>query len=332
VFEDRSGVPPGAAWHRVQPVVQGDRAFFDAGLSCSLGSVPAQRLDLDMDGTPESVDIAVDGFVELIDPSGRGLGLTHAGEILSSPLPGRGAAPLGHVSCAGLPVRDGETARADGLDDDGDTIVDCADADCCGDPACAAVLREGACDDGVDGDCDTLFDCVDAADCATDPACAAGEDCDSGVDDDGDTDVDCADADCCGDPACAAVLRERSCSNGIDEDCDTLVDCEDADDCDTDPACRVEECANGVDDDGDGDADCLDADCCVDAACLAPPGEAERVEVRRDASSREAMVVTWRDDGSDPGVVFDVLTGVIGEPGRAPFPSLWWDRGFDAAA
>jgi len=65
----------------------------------------------------------------------------------------------------------------------------------------AAPLED--CDDGVDNDGDSAVDCADA-DCDADPACAPpAEECDDGVDNDEDGDTDCDDADCDADPACA---------------------------------------------------------------------------------------------------------------------------------
>jgi len=61
-----------------------------------------------------------------------------------------------------------------GADDDCDDLVDCADPDCDGDPACDCVPEPEVCDDGIDNDCDTLVDCDDG-DCAADPICACGQ-------------------------------------------------------------------------------------------------------------------------------------------------------------
>ncbi|MGQ9590104.1 MAG: hypothetical protein ACUVYA_07400 [Planctomycetota bacterium] len=57
-----------------------------------------------------------------------------------------------------------------GVDDDGDQLVDCADPDCAEDPAC----RKENCTNGVDDDGDQLVDCADP-DCAEDPACQPSE-------------------------------------------------------------------------------------------------------------------------------------------------------------
>ena len=58
------------------------------------------------------------------------------------------------------------------------------------------------CTNGVDDDGDGLIDCEDS-DCDLDPACITPpENCSNGVDDDGDTLVDCDDPDCTADPNC----------------------------------------------------------------------------------------------------------------------------------
>jgi Zn-dependent metalloprotease len=72
------------------------------------------------------------------------------------------------------------------------------------------------CNNGVDDDGDGAIDCADA-DCAADPACTStpAEDCSNGVDDDGDGAVDCADPDCAGDPACVATADGDECVDAI---------------------------------------------------------------------------------------------------------------------
>ncbi len=68
-----------------------------------------------------------------------------------------------------------------GSDDDCDGDIDCADADCSGDPACACSPTAEVCDNGADDDCDGATDCADS-DCSADPACnctlaAVGDPC-----------------------------------------------------------------------------------------------------------------------------------------------------------
>jgi len=89
-----------------------------------------------------------------------------------------------------------ESDCGNGLDDDGDALIDCDDPDCLGEAACI----ESDCDNGLDDDGDGDIDCADA-DCRPNAACIES-DCQNGLDDDGDGDVDCNDEDCEADLAC----------------------------------------------------------------------------------------------------------------------------------
>jgi hypothetical protein len=88
-----------------------------------------------------------------------------------------------------------ENNCTDGIDNDCDNQIDCADADCNGDPACGggAYCGDGNCDPGED-------QCSCSADCGNPPG--SENNCTDGVDNDCDNQIDCADADCNGDPAC----------------------------------------------------------------------------------------------------------------------------------
>ena len=134
------------------------------------------------------------------------------------------------------------------------------------------------CDDGIDNDGDGLIDCLDP-DCCADPACPYDDDvnsegangglcCANSLDDDNDGDIDAADFDCQEGPP----PTPANCDDGLDNDGDTLVDCDDPDCC-ADPACPYDDdvnsegangglcCANSLDDDNDGDIDAADFDC-----------------------------------------------------------------------
>lgn len=152
------------------------------------------------------------------------------------------------------------------------------------------------CDSTVDEDFDTLTDCADP-DCIAAPNCVVAEICDNALDDDGDMLADCADMDCdmqmcgpfgnvCTGGMCVCptgLMMEASCSDMMDDDCDGDVDCADAD-CVMAPNCvPVEICGNGIDDDGDMMTDCADADCdmqacnafgsmCTGGMCVCPTG------------------------------------------------------------
>ena len=123
------------------------------------------------------------------------------------------------------------------------------------------------CNNGIDDDGDGLIDCDDP-DCSGAPVCSQAEICNNGIDDDGDGLIDCADPDCSNAPVCNRV---EICNNGIDDDGDGLVDCADPD-CSNAPICNLAEiCDNGIDDDGDGLIDCADPDCTGAPVCRIAP-------------------------------------------------------------
>jgi hypothetical protein len=155
-----------------------------------------------------------------------------------------------------------ETNCADGIDNDGNGLTDCADPSCAGlscgtGCGCAAGRKtELACHDGLDNDGDGLVDCADP-DCtgkSCGPGCACAADagftetiCNNAIDDDHDGLVDCADPDCAGQLCGTATLtftctafvcdcnggpqiteHGALCGDGIDNDCNGKIDCADA--------------------------------------------------------------------------------------------------------
>jgi hypothetical protein len=141
-----------------------------------------------------------------------------------------------------------ETDCTDGVDNDGDLVFDCGDADCKDDPACQPDGRPEntaeRCSDWVDNDGDGYIDCEDE-DCAGTSACmgswdreVAGEPGPSGSGS-GATGTGAAPAgtiDTSGktDEELLAELEDAggerdnvTCSDGIDNDGDGLIDCED---------------------------------------------------------------------------------------------------------
>lgn len=107
----------------------------------------------------------------------------------------------------------------DGVDNDGDGLTDCADADC----AAVCPVPE-ICDDGLDNDLDGLIDLADP-DCQGSPQTETI--CSDGLDDDADGSTDCADSDCAGILPCGAEGKTTTCSDGIDNDGDGMIDCAD---------------------------------------------------------------------------------------------------------
>ena len=171
----------------------------------------------------------------------------------------------------------------DGVDNDLDGKVDCADSDCWTFPP---GLCPENCTDGIDNNQDGFLDCQDW-DCIDTEACQ--EDCDDGLDNDLDGEVDCADPDCLGDLSCEEICDdgldndfngETDCADsscvehnackelcdGSDNDQDGLIGCDDPD-CDRVDPC-LEYCDDGIDNDGNGLTDCEDRDCWHDGGCF----------------------------------------------------------------
>jgi hypothetical protein len=174
------------------------------------------------------------------------------------------------ADCAADPACAGETNCTDKVDDDKDGQTDCADTDCAADAACKTPATEANCTDKIDDDKDGKTDCADT-DCATNAACKETN-CSDKADNDGDGKSDCADLDCAADAACKVPTVEANCTDKVDNDKDGKTDCADTD-CATDAACIEGNCTDKVDNDKDGKIDCADADCAKNAACIVPTTE-----------------------------------------------------------
>ena len=165
-----------------------------------------------------------------------------------------------------------------GIDDDGNGLVDCDDFVCILDPTCSSSGSED-CVNGVDDDADGDIDCDDS-DCLLDPNCfviGAGEsDCQDGIDNDGNGQIDCADWSCALDPICTGSNGGGSSPTGVENCIDTMdnngdgfVDCDDPG-CVDYPHCYESNCQDGIDQDGDLLVDCNDPDCsafCYESVC-----------------------------------------------------------------
>jgi len=230
----------------------------------------------------------------------------------------------------------GSEVCGNGVDDDDDGRVDCADPQCpagstcgangleCQGGACACTGNGGApegagelsCDDSFDNDCDGKIDCADPS--CTDRLCTMA----SGA------------AGACGQGQCqchATSATETVCFDGVDQDCDSRVDCADSDCqplgnalggvCDakgmtcsvnlgSGSTCTVcsgnggraevaeTSCGDGFDNDCDGIVDCQDPDC-AGLACNTA-GKTCTVATRLCAcNSPEASGEVTCDDGSD---------------------------------
>jgi hypothetical protein len=137
-----------------------------------------------------------------------------------------------------------------GIDDDGDSLIDCDDSDC----------------SSVDSDDDGTPDCTDG--CPNDPEKIAPGVCGCGVSDtdsDNDGTPDCND-DCPNDPLDNCTVNP--CVNCWKETCDGICNPKkDGPDCPDCIGTTERDCNDSIDNDGDGDTDCDDSDCLEDPAC-----------------------------------------------------------------
>jgi len=160
-------------------------------------------------------------------------------------------------------------------------------------PPAQATSHERMCEDGQDEDGDGMIDCADA-DCFDAANCQAGGSeertdraCSDWIDNDGDSAVDCDDMDCQSEHirVCQGSFRSSSSSTAISsseiEDLPELPDgATSAEDLigrggDRDGERSDQACSDGVDNDSDGRTDCNDFGCRFDpdiSVCQAQPG------------------------------------------------------------
>jgi hypothetical protein len=120
----------------------------------------------------------------------------------------------------------------------GDDVCNPDIEDCvtCSQDCGVCTATEALCNDGIDNDNDGFIDCADT-NCALQADCLDMEiNCDDGIDNDGDNMIDCADADCVSTYVCQQAEREMICDDGVDNDNDGFADCIDSD-CVADNAC-----------------------------------------------------------------------------------------------
>jgi len=118
----------------------------------------------------------------------------------------------GDDDSAGGPGDDDDTANpgewqnpgdcSDGIDNDGDTLIDCKDPDCGNESSECGGDDDDDDDSGGSGDDDDSAGSGDDDDSTSAPV----EDCSNGIDDDGDGSADCLDGDCTGDPSCGSAF------------------------------------------------------------------------------------------------------------------------------
>ena len=175
--------------------------------------------------------------------------------------PGRVTIVLGPEDMMCMTPENSINLCSDGVDNDNDGLVDCADEDCKELVNCSENTFL-ACNDLFDNDLDGLVDCFDP-DCHQFVKCfERNEDCGDGIDNDGDGLVDCEDDSCKGSISCQETTA-FTCIDGKDNDGDGLIDCEEQS-CQRFIVCAetsISACQDGKDNDYDGLIDCADADC-----------------------------------------------------------------------
>jgi hypothetical protein len=151
-----------------------------------------------------------------------------------------------------------EFTCSDGIDNDGDGMIDFGN-----DPGCwgmADEIEEPMCDDGIDNDGDALTDFPDDPGCSASYGLIENPECDDGLDNDGDTHTDFPD-----DPGGSSAdgqIEDPECDDELDNDGDTYTDYPD------DPGCfnasapsETTACDDGLDNDGDGFCDMPTSTC-----------------------------------------------------------------------
>lgn len=155
-----------------------------------------------------------------------------------------------------------ETNCSNRIDDDGDSVVDCADADCFSAKECQPGTgdenSDAACSDYVDNDADGLLDCDDP-DCEGTNVTVCKGSWNRGEDD-----------------APARPSASSSAAPGRLIDTDALIGTSG----DLDGERTNDVCADGIDNDGDGKTDCADYGCRYDpAVTVCQPGGNSRLSV-----------------------------------------------------
>jgi cysteine-rich repeat protein len=158
-----------------------------------------------------------------------------------------------------------------GMDDDMDGLVDCADMDCDSDPACAPVCGNGVVEPTSGEECD--IDDFGGETCQSRGYASGTLTCTPSctIDDGGCTPFDCGDG---------ILSPGEECDDGNNTDGDGC-----SSDCTIEPPPEI--CEDRVDNDGDGLVDCADPDCASDPFCLCGNGIIEGNEECDDGNNTD---------------------------------------------
>ncbi len=203
-----------------------------------------------------------EGFVAFLSPTACNDGIDNDGDLLVD----FGSDP----ECLGPGDRSETADCGDGLDNDGDGLTDTSDPGC---RDSADLSEEADCSNGYDDDGDGLFDFPDDPGCRSATSETEAPACNDGIDNDSNGDTDTADAGCL---AASDLSEAHDCEDGLDNDGDGFFDFVGGDtDC-TAPQDPSEHpgCSDFVDNDGDGLVDHPDAY----PMCTAPSDPIEDAE------------------------------------------------------
>ncbi len=179
----------------------------------------------------------------------------------------------------------------DTIDNDCDNLVDCADPDCDGDPACPDLIEYPNCFDGLDNDFDGLTDCDDRTDCdgiietcGLGVCASTGSQCNNGT---------LVEAICTpGAPGVEGPFGDPTCTDTLDNDCDGLTDANDPD-CQPDKTCSdytsKGDCNNDLDCEWSGSPK---NGSCGDAGGTEPPSNCSDYD-GTDAATCDAAGCRW---------------------------------------
>ena len=194
---------------------------FDLGLMVTAACPPRNADEIEAAGCLGAVD---DGRAGVAEQLGVALEAGFTTYILVDGFDNE----VAHAGAFTLEIALGEDCE-DGVDNDGNDDVDCADSQCAAAPSCdesnVATYGADACGDSEDNDGDGLTDCRDD-DCARASACQETL-CDDGLDNNQNGETDCEDAGCDASPACRAegegCARSVTLEPGVAQTFDTCV-------------------------------------------------------------------------------------------------------------
>lgn len=229
---------------------------------CTFPTLPAERSDLVVAGfTPEVAEVTLLLRKRPTPDAGTDAGTGDAGTDAGVDADGDGFPLPEDCDDTNADIKPGATELCfDGLDNDCDALVDCADTvtceamTCsttgrCASSVCVAPTEQGLCADGLDNDGDLLVDCADAdcpmgTACSDQNACTLGDVCGAGG-----TCQKASDRTCTTPPAAQCFAATGAClpdAGGVCQYAVTTGGCNDGLACTTGDTCRADGGCSGT--------------------------------------------------------------------------------------